>query len=209
MLLLSILYSLFLPAAGNLPAGDGAAPEEFLKGTDCYSTYSPSREGNEGKTLVFGNRKALILWHESGVVVAVEEAGGSRRNVLFMNGKLTMPSRTGYSYPKIGYSTSGESRDNEYLLGAHDFTGDGDAELVLAVRSKDAIGIFILQETASGWKPLGEIVTKGKGLGGARIFRQAVTLKNAATGVLYTWTWHGESFDFLASDHADDPRKLF
>ncbi len=52
------------------------------------------------------------------------------------------------------------------------------------------------------------MVTKGKGLGGCRIFRQALTMKDAA-GILYTWTCHGSSFDFLSSDKVNDPTVLY
>lgn len=177
----------------------------FVKGLDLYTQYNA---GDEGASLDFTIRgqafKAIALWYEGSVAIAVEDPS-SQRSVVYKDGSPI----DGTSIPKIGFTGAPESRSNEYMIGVHDFTNDGEPELVIAVTDgKDGIAVFVLKYEAGTWKSIGNMVTKGKGLGGCRVFRQALTMKNSS-GVLYTWTCHGDSFDFLSSDKVNDPTKLY
>lgn len=182
-----------------------AAGGVFVKGLDAFTEYNP---GQEGATLSFTTKgrsfKAVALWYGSSVSVAVEDDSG-QRTIIYKDGA---PSG-GSELPKIGFSGSTESKSNSYIIGVHDFTNNGNAELTVAVTDgSDGIAIYVFEYDGYNWKPVGSMVTKGKGLGGCRIFRQALTMKDRS-GVLYTWTCHGGRFDFLSSDKVNDPSKLY
>lgn len=189
-----------------------ASVEVFISGIDDFISYSASQAGERGTVFSFnrGNQefKVVSLWHNGGVVVAVEDGSG-KKALIFKNGGLAMSSKLNYSYPKIGFNGQAESVTNRYLIGVHDFTNDGEKDILLAVSDgNDGIAVFVFSYTGLSWKPIGEMVTIGKGLGGCRVFRQTITMKDAA-GVLYSWTCRGDSFDFLSSDHGNNPRLLF
>ena len=182
-----------------------AAAGVFVKGLDAYVEY---QAGSADAVLNFSlrgsNFKAAAIWFDGSVAVAVEDANG-RRSVIYRDGLPTGES----GLPKIGFSGSSESRGNSYLIGVHDFTNDGSPELTVAVTDgADGTAIYVFQYDGYGWKVIGKMVTVGKGLGGFRIFRQALTMKDAS-GTLYTWTCHGSSFDFLSSDKLNDPSRLY
>lgn len=128
-----------------------------------------------------------------------------------MNGKPTVQTSGGANYPKIGFEGGKELTTNEYAVGTHDFTDDAQPELVVSVRSAtgDGLAIYIFQLNEASWKCIGEMVTVGHGIKSGRMFRQTATLKDPSTGVLYTWTYHNGHFDFLSSDHVDDPTVLY
>ena len=189
-----------------------ACQDVFISGLDDFISFSASEAGEKGVVFSFNcggkETKLVSLWYNGGLVVAVEDGSG-KKTLIFKNGSLAMSSSLDYSYPKIGFNGQSESVTNRYLIGAHDFTNDGEKDIILAVNDgNDGIAVFVFSYTGLSWKPIGEMVTIGKGLGGCRVFRQAVTMKDAA-GVLYTWTCRGDSFDFLSSDHRNNPRLLF
>jgi hypothetical protein len=112
----------------------------------------------------------------------------------------------------IGISGNGSLKSAEYVVGAHDFTGDNNPELLIAVRDQTNHGIAVyIVECQKGvqWQTIGAMVSKDKGIEECRVFRQTVSFKSESTGTLYTWTCHDGHFDFLASNHVDDPTKLF
>jgi hypothetical protein len=184
----------------------------FVKGLDGCITYCPAVDGEGGRQFGFSSGgqefKVSAIWYGGCVVVAVE-GDNSRRDILYIKGKVAKKSVAGFPYPLIGFSKSGEAKDNEYVIGAHDFTNDGSPELVVAHRDAAGVGIaiFVFQFDGGSWFPIGEIVTNGKGLGSPRVFRQAITLRSDET--LYTWTFHGSKFDFAASDGTASPKQLF
>lgn len=189
-----------------------SSPSAFVGGLDKYILYSPADGSDTPKSMSFRTSgvdfKAFALWYEGCVVVAVEDGSG-RRSILFKNGRLAGSQASSFTFPRIGFSGAWEFRTNQYQLACHDFTNDGEPELLLAVSDgSDGIAVFVLSFSGSSWVSIGEMVTAGKGLGGCRVFRQAVTMKNPE-GILFSWTCHGTSFDFLSSDHSDDPRRLF
>lgn len=178
--------------------------QELVKGLVSSTSFAAASEAvlpfqSHGKSF-----KAMSLWHNNGAVIAVEGPGGCV--IAYEGGK---PRGMSSSAPRIGFSGASESRANRYQVGIHDFTNDGNPDLVIAVSDgADGLGVYVLTWDGSGWKPIGEMVTAGKGVGGCRVFRQALTMK-APDGVLYSWTCHGSQFDFLSSDHKDDPRDLY
>lgn len=200
---LYIYISLVIMAAFSF--NSKAAAGVFIKGLDAFVEYEA---GSADAVLNFSVRgksfKAAALWFEGSVAVAVEDADG-RKSVVYRDGHPSGLS----GLPKIGFSGSSESRSNSYMIGVHDFTNDGQPELVVAVTDGgDGVAIYVFEYDGYGWKVIGNMVTRGKGLGGCRIFRQALTMKDAA-GILYTWTCHGSSFDFLSSDKVNDPTVLY
>ena len=182
-----------------------AAAGVFVKGLDAYVEYQAGAADAVLNFSISGkNFKAAALWFEGSVAVAVEDASG-RRSVIYREGLPVGVS----GLPKIGFSGCSESRSNSYMIGVHDFTNDGSPELTIAVTDGgDGVAIYVFQYDGYGWKNIGQMVTAGKGLGGCRIFRQALTMKDAS-GILYTWTCHGSSFDFLSSDKVNNPSRLY
>lgn len=185
--------------------------EEFIKGMDSFVTFSYEENKDSGVSLRFSSAEksftAVCLNFNGSTHVAVEEEGGNR-SLVFSEGRLQMPSKAGFDYPRVGFSDS-EKPATSHMIGIHDFTDDGYPEFLIAVKDgSEGIAFFVLEYTLGAWKPIGEIVSQGKGLGGGRIFRQAFTLKNGS-GTLFTWTCHGHSFDYLSSDPSIQETDLF
>ena len=179
--------------------------QELVKGLDQSQSFTASSDAiftfqAYGKTF-----RAISLWYGSSVVVAVEEAGLGRA-IVYEAGK---PRGAESSSPRIGFTGDSESKTNRYQIGTHDFTNNGQAELVIAVSDgSDGLGVYVFAFGGTSWSPVGEMVTEHKGIGGCRIFRQALTMKGR-DNVLYSWTCHGSTFDFLSSDHSDNPQLLY
>jgi hypothetical protein len=176
--------------------------DEFIKGMDSFSTFSYNQNGESGAGLRFSigenSFTAVCLWFNGSTHIAIEDSEG-KRSLVFSEGALTMPSSDA-SYPKIGFSPL-EKKSNRYMLGIHDFTDDGYPEFLITVNDgDDGIALFVLEYRSGDWTPIGEIVSAGEGLGGGRIFRQAFTLKDS-TGILHSWTWHTDRFDYLCSEN--------
>ena len=104
-----------------------------------------------------------------------------------------------------GSDTLLEKGAGEKLVGVHDFTGDRQLELVVATHTGQALIAHIYRYTGNGWSRIGRIGAEGPDVADIRVFRQALTIKNHASGALYTWTWHTPHFDFKASDGSADP----
>lgn len=208
------LHIISIPVAFALSSAAASAQNGFISGIDNSYVFSAAQCGSAGKTASFttGGKsfKAITFYYDNSTVTAVEDAAG-KRSVLFMNGKPTVQTSGGANYPKIGFEGGKELNTNEYAVGTHDFTDDAQPELVVSVRSAtgDGLAIYIFQLNEASWKCIGEMVTVGHGIKSGRMFRQTVTLKDPSTGVLYTWTYHNGHFDFLSSDHVDDPTVLY
>jgi len=192
-------------------AASSATPDEFIKGMDSFSTFCRDTDGEKGATLRFSHGDesftAACLWFNGSAHVVIEDSEGNR-SLVFSEGKLDLPSTAPFSYPKIGFASS-EKSSNRYMIGVHDFTDEGYPEFLIAVKDADeGVGFFVLEYSGGKWAPIGEIVSKGKGLGGGRIFRQAFTLKNSS-GTMFSWTCHDHRFDFLSSDHVTKQTDLF
>ncbi len=187
----------------------------FISGLEGGYSFIADKCGTAGKTMSFSTSgktfKVLSFYYDSSTVTAMEDEAG-RRSVLFMDGKPNMAVSTpGADYPKVGFQGGKELKTNEYAVGPHDFTDDGQPELVIGVRSASGEGfaIYVFGFTGAGWKCMGEMVTSGHDIRFSKVFRQTVTIKDAATGVLYTWTCHDGHFDFLSSDHVNNPGSLY
>lgn len=184
----------------------------FISGLEDGYSFIADKCGAAGKATSFSTSgksfKVMTFYYNSSTVTAVEDAAG-KRSILFIDGKPNMP--TSATYPKIGYNGANELKTNEYAVGPHDFTDDGQPELVIGARSAsgDGLAIYVFGFTGTGWRCLGEMVTAKRDIRSSRVFRQTVTIKDATTGVLYTWTYHDGHFDFLSSDHVNDPSVLY
>ena len=174
--------------AGTVPTARAAEP--FVKGLDSYYTFNPATEGTVGKSLkvTVSGQEVNLTAMASGdeVMVAMEGARESR---------------------PVVYRDTWSSGD-EYLVAVNDFSGDGVPEILVAVRGNGRISIRVLDLRSGGKTVLGEMVSRGHGILEARVFRQAITMKCPGNNVLYTWTCHNGKFDFLSSDHRDNPADL-
>ncbi len=198
----------------TLFAINSTAQTSFITGLEGGFAFSAAQCGDAAKSFSFTTGghtfKVLTFYYNGSTLTTVENTAG-KRTILFVNGKPNMPTSSGKSYPVLGFSGDAELKTNEYTVGAHDFTDDGEAELLIGVRTGDGKGqgIYIFSFSAGQWKCLGEMVTKGRAIRSSRVFRQTVTIKDADTNVLYTWTYHGGHFDFLSSDHQNNPDLLY
>ncbi|MBQ7610420.1 MAG: hypothetical protein IJU74_04905 [Bacteroidales bacterium] len=166
------------------------AAEPFVKGLDTYFTYVPATEGTADKSLRVD---------VSGQEVTIHAMGRGNELMVVMEGARE-------SRPVVYRETWSEG--DEYLVAVHDFSGDGVPEILVAVRGNDHLSVRILDLRSGGKTVLGEMVSQGHGIREARVFRQAVTMKCPQNNVLYTWTCHNGVFDFLSSDHRDNPSDL-
>ena len=191
----------------------GAQSKSFVLGLQQSVEYSVAKDGEDGASVLdFQTKgrdfKAMAFYYQNGAVVSVEDIKDGRRALVVLGGKLNLKSCLPYTRPDVGVPGVKAT----YSIGIHDFTNDGFPALVIGIRDDagDAMAVYILEYGGtSGWYSIGEMVTQGKGIHEARVFRQAVSFKDASSGVMSTWTYHEGKFDFLSSDHADDPSKLF
>ena len=131
----------------------------------------------------------------------VTAAKGNNPKVTLYKEGLQIPAAYDYSLPVL---------KGDFVVGVHDFTGDAQPELVIAVRDESGDGIiaFILQFKDGKWISIGEIGALKGNVNEIRVFRQTLTIKNKKTGALYTWTYHKNGFTFKASDKTDSADKL-
>ena len=94
------------------------------------------------------------------------------------------------------------------LVGLHDFTDDGVAELVIALRSEGFVQAFVYEYNQGRWTLLGSAGARSAGVSEIRVFRQALTIKDKGSGALHTWTCHDGRFDFKSSSGLTDPDQL-
>ena len=84
-------------------------------------------------------------------------------------------------------------------MGIHDFTGDGEPELVVGEKLPAGVRAHVFVHGGGAWHEAGACSIPGGTE--CRIFRQALTIKDPATGVLHAWTWHGDRFDYKSSEN--------
>lgn len=124
---------------------------------------------------VYGN--GPLTWTAGGTAFRAETSG----KTVVLSGK-TLP-----------FSTA------DLQLGIHDFTGDQIPELVIGERLPDGVKAHVLTWRAGAWQEIGLLGIPGGTE--CRIFRQALTVKDPATGILHAWTWHGDRFDYKSSEN--------
>ena len=71
-------------------------------------------------------------------------------------------------------------------------------------RLENAIGLWIYSLNGSSWSHLKMMSVRGAKE--VRIFRQVVSVRQEET--LCSWTWHGDKFDYKASDGSAEPTFL-
>jgi len=193
ILFLTVLLLSGLVAAAQVRSAADIDSRTFVIGLDNYFVGSA---GALGFSTAGRNFQARLSDH----TVTVLEEGTGEEKELYRNG-LTIPFSNSYAIPNI---------TGDFVIGVHDFTGDQQPELVIAVRDAAVCGVeaFIIRFNGNRWVSIGEIGAIGNNISECRIFRQAITIKNPATGALYSWTCHGERFDFKASDGTRDPSTL-
>lgn len=98
-----------------------------------------------------------------------------------------------------------EAGEGATVIGSHEFTGDHSPEVVVGRQTADSLHLRVYSYDKGVWKCIGHLGAGGDGIREARVFRQAVTIRNHRTNVLYTWTWRAGQFDFKASDGSPDP----
>ena len=92
----------------------------------------------------------------------------------------------------------------DVVIGIHDFTGNRVPELVMAQRVGESIGIWVYALNGNSWSPLKMMSVRGAKE--VRIFRQVISVRQGEA--LCSWTWHGDKFDYKASDGSAEPTSL-
>ena len=180
--LLSVLVALVCSA--QVRSSSDIDSKTFVIGLDNYIVGNAGGLGFSIK----GNSFKVEVQDET-----VTAAKGSNQPVTLYKEGLQIPAVYDYSLPVL---------KGDFVVGVHDFTGDSQPELVIAVRdaSGDGIIAFILQFKDGKWISIGEIGALKGNVNEIRVFRQTLTIKNKKTGALYTWTYHKNGFTFKASD---------
>ncbi|MBO7544765.1 MAG: hypothetical protein J6T02_04230 [Bacteroidales bacterium] len=195
-ILASVLLIVALTAQAQIRTGGDIDSGTFIIGLDSYFC------GNAGGlNFNLGSDPYTVTLGGSVIVVSTPGPDGEPVEQTVYDGGLVVPFLTGINLPEIS---------GDFVVGVHDFTGDNIPELVIGVRNSSASGIetHILKHTEDGWRSIGEIAVFGISGVECRVFRHAITVKNPAKGALYTWTCHGDKFDFKASDGTTDPSLL-
>ena len=94
-----------------------------------------------------------------------------------------------------------ETGEGPTVIGTHDFTGNRAPDLVVA-RKKDG-GVYANVYTLANdeWKLVGKVgSTEAEEI---RVFRQVLSIRRGSA--LLSWTWHGNKFDYKASDGSSEP----
>lgn len=187
LLFAALTMSAQIRTGGDIDSGT------FIMGLDSYFC------GNAGG-LNFNHSGKTFSVTLGGGVITVTEAGSEDAQTVYDAG-LVVPFSVTANLPEIS---------GDFVVGVHDFTGDSQPELVIGVRNSSASGVetYILKLAEEGWRSIGEIAVFGISGVECRVFRHAITVKNPAKGALYTWTYHGDRFDFKASDGTTDPTAL-
>lgn len=118
-----------------------------------------------------------------------------------LGGQTHQASVAGGAVSVDGTLLPGEKCSAETVIGVHDFTGDRVPELVVARRWEHLLVVTIWDYSNGAWRPVGQMRAQdGKDV---RVFRQVVSIRRGEA--LYSWTWHGNKFDFKASDGSPEP----
>ena len=87
----------------------------------------------------------------------------------------------------------------DLLVGIHDFTGDQEPELVVGERLPSGVKTHVYRLSGGSWQEIGSLSIPGGTE--CSIYRQALTVKDPSNGVLHSWTWHGDRFDYKSSEN--------
>ena len=94
-----------------------------------------------------------------------------------------------------------EAGEGDTVIGIHDFTGNRNPELVVARRSAEAVTATVYSLVNGQWQQVGKVGSKYATE--IRVFRQVVSIRSGEA--LRSWTWHGNKFDYKASDGSPEP----
>lgn len=119
------------------------------------------------------------------------ELGGTTHQASVSNGAVSVD----------GELLPGENADTETVIGVHDFTGNRIPELLVGRRTPNSVGATVYSFKDKRWQPVGQMLIQGGQE--IRVFRQVVSIRR--DGVLCSWTWHGNKFDYKASDGSPEP----
>ena len=94
-----------------------------------------------------------------------------------------------------------ESGEGDTVIGIHDFTGNRAPDLVIARRRDGGVYANVYAQTGGEWKMVGKVGSPQAEE--IRVFRQVISIRSGSA--LLSWTWHGNKFDYKASDGSSEP----
>ena len=94
-----------------------------------------------------------------------------------------------------------ESEESATVIGTHDFTGNRAPELVVARRVDGGVYANIYTLSKGEWQLVGRVGSTDASE--IRVFRQVLSIRRGSA--LLSWTWHGNKFDYKASDGSAEP----
>ena len=150
----------------------------------CATGQTRSYSSNASKTFVLGLDS--YFFGEEGTLTF--QAGGKNVEAALISGDV-----------KLG-GTLLSSGEGDSIVGVHDFSGNGVPELMVARREGAMLNAEIYTLRSGEWKLVEKMAAEAKEI---RIFRQVVSIRSG--DALLSWTWHGDKFDFKASDGRPKP----
>ena len=94
-----------------------------------------------------------------------------------------------------------ESGEGDTVIGIHDFTGNRAPDVVVARRRDGGVYANVYSLSKGEWKLVGKIGSPDAAE--IRVFRQVLSIRSG--NALRSWTWHGNKFDYKASDGSPEP----
>ena len=180
-------------AFGQIRTGSDVAAGNFAIGIDNYLHVSAASGGKAA--FDFSTRgQAFKAIAEDGTISVGETC-------LLRHFAPTMTAEPALEIPAF-------TEKAEIIIGIHDFTGNREPELVVALRDRSTEGlvVYVYSFENEAWKAIGTIAAFGPEVRECRIFRQVITIE-AGTN-LYTWTYRGGKFVFRSSTGSKDPSSL-
>ena len=94
-----------------------------------------------------------------------------------------------------------EAGEGDTVIGIHDFTGNRAPDLVIARRRDGGVYANVYTLEDGEWKLAGKVGSPQATE--IRVFRQVLSIRSGSA--LLSWTWHGNKFDYKASDGSAEP----
>ena len=94
-----------------------------------------------------------------------------------------------------------ESGEGDTVIGIHDCTGNRAPDLVVARRRDGGVYANVYTLEGGEWKLAGKVGSPDATE--IRVFRQVLSIRSGSA--LLSWTWHGNKFDYKASDGSAEP----
>ena len=94
-----------------------------------------------------------------------------------------------------------EAGEGATVIGTHDFTGNRAPDLVVARKKDGGVYANVYTYADGKWKLVGKVGSTGAEE--IRVFRQVISIRSGEA--LRSWTWHGNKFDYKASDGSSEP----